>query len=264
MRYFLLGMIGACLSGCALPIPIQIASWAASGISYIATGKSMSDHAFSAVAEQDCAIHRIVLGQSMCHEYIIDADGTAVAVGPSAPAANLPADPPARLRDSLIALAQQQDDAGLLPASGPTSQPAGPAKAEKTEQIDKALVALADTLNTIGPVPVPDLSQKAAAEGRHYVIIGRYRNLSEAEGLRQRHASLHTAVRMVLEQGDLLFQVTAGPFTRPDAIEIGGSIAEKDAEPLVAQLCDDLVTPAPCGGAGSPADVQVTTAAGRY
>jgi hypothetical protein len=53
------------LSGCAT---LNIVSFGISGISYITTGKSLSDHAFSAMREQDCALHRLVFDESMCHK----------------------------------------------------------------------------------------------------------------------------------------------------------------------------------------------------
>ncbi|MCK5546928.1 MAG: hypothetical protein KAI27_06105, partial [Rhodospirillaceae bacterium] len=51
-----LGMVVA-LSGClALPPALQLASLAIDGISYMQTGKSISDHALSAVTNKDCAM----------------------------------------------------------------------------------------------------------------------------------------------------------------------------------------------------------------
>ncbi|MCK5546077.1 MAG: hypothetical protein KAI27_01805 [Rhodospirillaceae bacterium] len=53
-----LGVVVA-LSGClALPPAIQLASLAIDGISYMQTGKSISDHALSAVTNKDCAMLR--------------------------------------------------------------------------------------------------------------------------------------------------------------------------------------------------------------
>ncbi len=53
-----LGMVVA-LSGClALPPALQLASLAIDGISYMQTGKSISDHALSAVTNKDCAMLR--------------------------------------------------------------------------------------------------------------------------------------------------------------------------------------------------------------
>ena len=57
---------GFLLSGCALPVPIQVASWAIDGISYMATNKSLMDHGISAVSGQDCATFRIVTEGGVC------------------------------------------------------------------------------------------------------------------------------------------------------------------------------------------------------
>lgn len=55
------------LSGCAaLPVPVQIASWALDGISVIATQKSITDHGISIVADQDCAVWRGLTDGQLC------------------------------------------------------------------------------------------------------------------------------------------------------------------------------------------------------
>ncbi|MEY8197711.1 MAG: hypothetical protein RPS47_00540 [Colwellia sp.] len=53
------------LPGCAT---LNIVSLGVSGISYITTGKSLSDHALSAMREQDCAVHRFLFDESMCRK----------------------------------------------------------------------------------------------------------------------------------------------------------------------------------------------------
>ena len=61
-------LVGMSLSvgGCALPIGLEIASWTVSGMSYLFTGKSVTDHAISTVAGKDCALHRPVIGDDVC------------------------------------------------------------------------------------------------------------------------------------------------------------------------------------------------------
>ena len=54
------------LTGCALPPAITVASFVTDGVSYVVTGKSTTDHAISAVAEQDCALLRVVQDQAIC------------------------------------------------------------------------------------------------------------------------------------------------------------------------------------------------------
>lgn len=50
-------------SACALPPALLIASYAADGASYVATGKSVSDHGISAATGHDCALLRPIFRQ---------------------------------------------------------------------------------------------------------------------------------------------------------------------------------------------------------
>ena len=68
MRLTALSAVAMSLSGClvALPPAVQVASLALDGVSYITTGKSVTDHAISTVTAQDCAMMRLVKGQWIC------------------------------------------------------------------------------------------------------------------------------------------------------------------------------------------------------
>ena len=55
------------LGACGLPPALQIASWISNGISYLTTSKSVSDHGISMVSGQDCALHRGLAGNEVCH-----------------------------------------------------------------------------------------------------------------------------------------------------------------------------------------------------
>jgi SPOR domain len=48
-------------AGCAVPPAVTVASFAADGVSYVVTGKSMTDHGISAATGHDCALLRPVL-----------------------------------------------------------------------------------------------------------------------------------------------------------------------------------------------------------
>ena len=58
------------LSGCIalLPTPVSIATYAIDGMTYLATGKTMSDHALSFVMQRDCAMTRILSGTVICYQ----------------------------------------------------------------------------------------------------------------------------------------------------------------------------------------------------
>ncbi len=70
------------LGGCALPVPVQIASWALDGISYLMTEKSVADHGISVLARKDCAVLRGLLDSGeFCRDF--DDAATALADGGS-------------------------------------------------------------------------------------------------------------------------------------------------------------------------------------
>ncbi len=80
--------VGACvvLGGCALPVPLQVASWALDVVSVVATEKSLTDHGISVLAQKDCALHRVVTDADniICREHddssgavlVTEAEGT--------------------------------------------------------------------------------------------------------------------------------------------------------------------------------------------
>jgi len=75
-----------------VPPVYSFVSFALDGVSIIATGKSVSDHALSAAVEKDCAMWRVLKEQDIkvvCREY---ADGSETAIPV---AANHPAPEPA-------------------------------------------------------------------------------------------------------------------------------------------------------------------------
>jgi hypothetical protein len=66
MRLVPLLLVTFLLAGCALPPALTLASFAADGISYVATGKSTTDHAISVLAQEDCAMLRALEEQAIC------------------------------------------------------------------------------------------------------------------------------------------------------------------------------------------------------
>lgn len=56
------------LGGCALPLPVQIASWALDGLSMLTTEKTIADHGVSLVAQKDCALWRGLVEGTVCRD----------------------------------------------------------------------------------------------------------------------------------------------------------------------------------------------------
>ena len=66
-RYFWV-LAPALVGGCGLPPAVMIASYAADGVSYVATGKSVTDHGISEVTGRDCALLRVIRGRAVCKD----------------------------------------------------------------------------------------------------------------------------------------------------------------------------------------------------
>lgn len=54
------------LNGCAMPPVLVVASYSADVVSYAATGKTVTDHAYSAIARSDCSFIRILQEKPIC------------------------------------------------------------------------------------------------------------------------------------------------------------------------------------------------------
>jgi hypothetical protein len=117
MRHAWYGIVFAsmtvALGGCALPPAISLASTSADAVSYIETGKSLTDRAYSWVARSDCAFMRVLRGAPICfndlqeeqdEKQLAAASATAPAATPTAsasanaaPAVSAPASPAPRM-----------------------------------------------------------------------------------------------------------------------------------------------------------------------
>jgi len=81
------------LGGCALPAAVVVASYSADVVSYAATGKTVTDHAYSAVARSDCSFIRVLRARPICVDepdtnakvQVAQMDATVPARKPAAP-----------------------------------------------------------------------------------------------------------------------------------------------------------------------------------
>ena len=69
MRRLILAAAAISLSGCGLPSAVTYASYSADVLSYLTTGKSVTDHGISMVLEKDCALLR-AFGGPICIEEV--------------------------------------------------------------------------------------------------------------------------------------------------------------------------------------------------
>ena len=218
------GMIGGVLllAGCGLPPAVVIASYAVDGISYLATGKSVPDHALSAVRQQDCALHRFVTeGGNVCSQTLSDDVLLAAADAERVAEPDLDA----------TAITAPADVAVLVAAAAP-------------------VVTIGDAVRgdgAGGEAIVPDDTQTAVYGGvtavpsrARYLVIGSFANAENAgrlvDGLTTLSAAATTAdvdgrtMHRVVVPADMDAQVAAAGFA--------------DAWPI--DLCAASLTEAPC------------------
>ena len=65
-RLLLVAVALTALNGCATSGALTVLSLSASGVSLIATGKSLSGHVLSAALDQDCAMLHVLEGNDIC------------------------------------------------------------------------------------------------------------------------------------------------------------------------------------------------------
>lgn len=123
------------LAGCGLPPAVTAIAYLLDGASLIGTGKTMGDHALSAVAQKDCAMWRVAKGELICQG------------------------PDERGKPSAIALAARVSDYPDEPAPEPVVEPAGAiiavAAADTAAEIAR-LAAIAPAAGPLPPVTVED------------------------------------------------------------------------------------------------------------
>ncbi len=189
------------LGGCLLPMPVTIAMWSASGISYLTTQKSLTDHGISAIAGQDCALHRIITDGEVCSEEVAENDED--------------------VRPSLFAFdngpKQELEDAMEL-ASAPEAQPVAAVSAEPLPDLTVAAVS-AESLPAPAaveiaeaPAPMAAAPENDAAKPGYYYVIGSFKTMDRAGRLLESSASLDSRVIQAKVGETTYHRVVVGPF----------------------------------------------------
>lgn len=215
------------VSGCALPVPIQIASWALDGISYLATQKSVTDHGLSFVTQKDCALWRGVQGEDICDS--VDDAGTV-----SVAALGAPSEPSEPLQNFEI-FDPSIDIAVLDTASGPDEVLAVDAAPVEMASIEPARVeSKIVPVKSIAPVTVMAMTERILIPGRRswssnpdanlYYVIGSFQKRGNAKRLVKRFKALGPSVMASQVKGVETYRVAIGPFIRSERMSVDRAI----------------------------------------
>lgn len=247
------------LGGCALPLPVQIASWAIDGISYVATQKSVADHGISLAMDQDCAILRTVTEGAPCRQgtnfevqvAILgvkdqEAEGAStqvtfkedieadIEVDLEFEAAT---DAPAAVESVELAEADIEVDLDFETAAGPAADES--ASTEESMEVVETPVSVEPSPTTEQPVEtasatpaetvtaVTNTVVAALKEGANlFYVIGSFASPERAHRLAERHNDLEPSVMPVKVRTKEVFRVLVGPY-RQDEMRAAGKRLHK-------------------------------------
>lgn len=143
------------LGGCASPIAVQVASFAADGIAYVATGKGLADHTLSAIAGGDCRISNSVRNRDVCAPYKTEASEAEAIVAALAPPREA----------ELIRILS------LAPAAGPASRAAPSANVRSSARLSFQQSAGMNLAEISGATPGSVLAGDVDDDGTLHVYL---------------------------------------------------------------------------------------------
>lgn len=258
-RSLAVAVVPLLVAGC-VPLPVTIASTAFSGLSYVASGKSTTDHMLSATLEQDCALTRPVFGDPVCRDvgpngegrtstltvasYPGDRDDVAVVAPDPAEdrrealdltsfdvtARQVAAAPrflvaPPRVSIAGIVVSKDQ----LSPAPGTRVMPAS------ADPSWAALPPAGAAAEAAPPAVAPPAG--TAAEGDRWVVLGSFREIARAHVMAARYAGRDPRILDAEVRGDLWHRVALGPLTADAARKVRDDLGPVDGRrPWVIRL----------------------------
>lgn len=226
------------LPGCAT---LDIVAFGVSGISFITTGKSLSDHAISAMTNQDCAMHRLIFDETMCRDNggLVETNGKGMLAKTSTKKATLLSISPEKLMEA---------DAAAIMAPSTNIM-------ELTTSVEKE-----NALSSFGKNKQFIKSQRGLHEVQwdtvtQYKVIGSFNNKLNATAF----ANLHQEIgAMVIANGKThteklakihgaKYRVVLAPYlTNPQSIEAEKITKTEKRSYWMLSLCIKSLRPPPC------------------
>lgn len=245
-RLVTLGAVPLLLAGCVpvIPLPISIVTSGLSGVSFLTTGKSTTDHVISAANKQDCVMHRVAFGEEVCREYaageyrpvteytghfpgdLEQAEPQAAPVDfwadkQDTNTAELPEEAPKKVDPLMLSSLARSDresdvismDLGKLEAM---SEGIGSDLQEASWQ--RPITPIPVESSVLPPLPETrpsDATAVGATRDLRFLSLGSFRSTKRANDLVQRYAHLSPTVMTVEVRGVTWQRVAVGPMGKP-------------------------------------------------
>ena len=222
MKLLLLIGISSCLSGCALTLEMM----AISGISYLATGKSLSDNAFSLVTNRDCALHRVMTNEVICTENTLPTSDT---------------------NDEFLLARSEVSDP--IKTEVTTAQSTFNSVPEEYEDVPSAVATL-NTANipsfsiAIEETKTP-LTEHLSAQT--FAVVGSFNSYQYAQRRNDKYVNFNPQIIKNQADSATQYRVVVGPITRDDFIaELPKMVGAETQLPWEIDLCVNDMSPPPC------------------
>ena len=181
------------LAGCSTPPAVTVASFVLDGVSFLATGKSVGDHALSIATKRDCAMWRILKERNL--EAICRDDETAIAADDRPPPA---AD-----------LLKPSDDRILTSSFVTAADPGAVARLPEVAAWDPVVLEpAANAPPAFAAVPQSPTSRKAT-----YLVAGSFRRLGRAERLTESLGGYPVTIKSAVVGEQVYYRVLTGPYS---------------------------------------------------
>jgi hypothetical protein len=227
MKFLLLVGLSSCLSGCALTLEMM----AISGLSYLATGKSLSDNAFSVVTNKDCALHRIIMNQDICVENERTPNDKNIEY--------LLADSEITdTKESEVMIAASTIElSAALPSDVVASLPS----------VNISDFAVATEVTKALSTAIPTALPTEYSSAQIFAVVGSFNNYQYAQTRNKKYLSFNPKIITNQAHSSTKYRVVVGPVKRSDFIsELPIMVGAETQLPWEIELCVDDMSPPPC------------------
>jgi len=217
------------LNGCAamaIPPAFSLSSYAVDGFSYLASGKSLTDHAISDAAGRDCATWRIVKRKAICRDFtpkqVAERKRNRREVNNNVDRGYIATSLNGIPKDESIALAARLRKRAKS-NSGITAKPQKPVTSRSPIQVHRPIQVrgpLKVKREDLSPAPKPPtaaaITNRTAVvskreAGKRYVVFGSFRQRGDADRFARRHAAVRPWVVAATVRGQRYYRVVVRP-----------------------------------------------------
>ncbi|MEE8517356.1 MAG: hypothetical protein V3T02_12010 [Alphaproteobacteria bacterium] len=236
------------VAACSIPTPLTVVTFAFDGVSLIASGKTLSDHALSTITNEDCAMWRVFKDRPICRNpETPDTVLAAVAV------VDEPIPVAEELSEAEIAIAETAPETEDIPKDRyietvSASRPQREVVALAANEAHQDIVATPAVATPMEMVTIASLAPAAAKPtARHFIILGSYLKEANAKDAMARGRDFAPRMVRVRVRGKLFHRVLSGPYARDAISTLRKTLAgEGFRQNWTIKLCENSLRAGPC------------------